>query len=182
MRVGTKSVLFGAHQFVLHPLFVAAAWARLYGFPRDPRLWLAFALHDVGYLGKPDMDGAEGEQHVELGARIMGRLFGREWGDFCRYHSRFWAAKAGAPFSRLCVADKLSVVLMPRWLYLALVCLSGEAKEYMGLCMDGKYVSMGVFGDDLITWHATMVGHLARWCKICERSSHVDAWVPGGML
>lgn len=29
MRVGTKSILFGAHQFLLHPLFVAWAWTRL---------------------------------------------------------------------------------------------------------------------------------------------------------
>ena len=70
MRVGTKSVLFGAHCFFLHPWFVAAAWWRLYGFPWDPRLWVAFFVHDIGYLGKPNMDGPEGESHPELGARI----------------------------------------------------------------------------------------------------------------
>ena len=179
MRVGTKSVLFGAHQFMIHPLFVAAAWTRLYGWPRDPRLWLAFALHDVGYLGKPNMDGVEGEQHVELGARIMERLFGRAWGDFCRYHSRFWAKAAGKPFSRLCVADKLSVVLMPRWLYLLLVRLSGEGKEYMARCADGKYASISVSGADLITWHASMIGYLALWCA-AHKDGGVDNWTPGG--
>ena len=71
MRVGTKSVLFGAHQFLIHPWFVAAAWWRLYGFPWDPRLWVAFFVHDLGYLGKPNMDGPEGERHVEFGARVM---------------------------------------------------------------------------------------------------------------
>lgn len=79
MKIGTKSVLFGAHQFLIHPLFVAAAWWRLYGFPRDPRLWVAFFIHDLGYIGKPNMDGPEGEAHPELGARIMGELF-----DGCR--------------------------------------------------------------------------------------------------
>ncbi len=41
MRIGTKSVVFGAHQFWIHPFFVFIAWWRLYGFPWDPRLWVA---------------------------------------------------------------------------------------------------------------------------------------------
>ena len=53
MKIGTRSVLFGAHAFWLHPWFVAAAWWKLYGFPWDPRLWVAFFLHDLGYFGKP---------------------------------------------------------------------------------------------------------------------------------
>src|SRR5258708_5910867 len=75
MTIGTKSILFGAHQFLIHPWFVAAAWWKLYGFPFDPRLWVAFFVHDLGYWGKPNMDGAEGETHVELGANIMSALF-----------------------------------------------------------------------------------------------------------
>ena len=57
MTVGTKSVLFGYHAFWLHPFFVAAGWWKLYGTPLDPRLWFAFFLHDVGYVGSPNMDG-----------------------------------------------------------------------------------------------------------------------------
>ena len=75
--VGTRSVLFGAHCFFIHPWFVAAAWWRLYSFPWDPRLWVAFVVHDWGYWGKRAMDDEEGERHVELGARIMARLFDR---------------------------------------------------------------------------------------------------------
>lgn len=75
MKLGTKSVLFGAHCFFLHPWFVAAAWWQLYGFPFDPRLWVAFFVHDLGYLGKPDMDGEAGETHPFLGAKILGWLF-----------------------------------------------------------------------------------------------------------
>ena len=71
MKTGTKSVLFGAHCFFLHPWFVAWAWIKLYGFPLDLRIWIAFFVHDLGYLGKPNMDGPEGEAHVELGAKIM---------------------------------------------------------------------------------------------------------------
>jgi|HubBroStandDraft_2_1064218.scaffolds.fasta_scaffold199261_1 hypothetical protein len=75
MKIGTKSVLYGAHCFFLHPWFVAAAWWKLYGFPWDPRLWVSFFVHDLRYIGKPNMDGEEGELHPFLGARIMGWLF-----------------------------------------------------------------------------------------------------------
>jgi len=75
MKVGTKSVLFGAHCFFIHPIFVAIAWTKLYGFPFDPRIWVAFFVHDLGYWGKPNMDGSEGETHVELGDKIMHFLF-----------------------------------------------------------------------------------------------------------
>lgn len=56
---------------MLHPIFIAVAWIKLYGFPFDPRVWIAFFVHDLGYWGKRNMDGPEGETHVELGARIM---------------------------------------------------------------------------------------------------------------
>jgi len=75
MNVGTKSVLYGAHCFFLHPWFVARAWSKLYGFPFDPRLWVAFFVHDLGYWGKPNMDGEEGEHHPFFGAKVMGYLF-----------------------------------------------------------------------------------------------------------
>ena len=76
MRVGTKSVLLGVHAIWIHPFFVAWGWWKLFGFPWDFRLWLAFFLHDAGYIFCPNMDGSEGEQHVVLGGRIMGLLFG----------------------------------------------------------------------------------------------------------
>ena len=149
--IGTRSVLFGAHCFFIHPWFVAAAWTRLYGFPWDPRLWVAFVVHDLGYVGKSNMDGPEGESHVLFGSRVMGALFDRyatsyvyvpgdggiesrrttRWRDLCLYHSRFWAKKHGAQPSKLCAADKLAVALEPWWLYLPRVVLSGEIHEYM---------------------------------------------------
>src|ERR1039458_7105012 len=88
MRVGTKSLLFGVHAVWIHPFFVAWAWWRLFGFPWDFRIWAACFLHDAGYIGKRDMDGFEGEQHVVLGGRIMGWIFGPEWRDFTR-HRRY---------------------------------------------------------------------------------------------
>ncbi|MDO9634243.1 MAG: hypothetical protein Q7J05_04260 [Paludibacter sp.] len=130
MKVGTKSVLFGAHCFLLHPLFVAIAWIKLFGWPWDPRVWIAFFVHDLGYIGKPNMDGYEGETHVELGAKIMG-IFGKEWSDFSKYHSRHYAKRDNAKPSKLCFADKLAIYITPWWLYLPLVNLTGEIKEYM---------------------------------------------------
>lgn len=75
MKIGTRSVLYGYHQFLIHPLFVALGWWKLHGFPWDPRLWVAFLVHDLGYIGKPNMDGNEGEYHPMTGAKIMGALF-----------------------------------------------------------------------------------------------------------
>jgi hypothetical protein len=156
-------VLFGAHCWFIHPWFVALAWWKLYGFPWDPRLWVAFCVHDLGYVGLPNMDGPEGETHVIWGAGFCGRVAGNlavfgkptsaqahierscaywTWNDFCLYHSRFYAKQAGKPVSKLCFADKLACCLEPWWLYLPRVILSGEIKEYMekaGGKPDSKY-------------------------------------------
>jgi hypothetical protein len=131
MRVGTKSILFGVHNFVLHPICVGLAWRKLYGFPWDPRLWCAFVVHDLGYLAKASMEGPESETHVELGARIMATVFGTGWGEFCRRHSRYYARTRGLRISRLCVADKLAFAMTPPWLYLPLARASGELAEYV---------------------------------------------------
>jgi len=131
MKVGTKSVVFGVHAILVHPFFVAWAWSRLYGFPWDPRLWVSFLVHDLGYIGKADMEGPEGQQHVVLGGRIMGWLFGPEWRDFTLCHSRHWAESVGKGYSKLCLADKLAFVLTPAWLYIPMARLSGELREYM---------------------------------------------------
>ena len=131
MNIGTKSVLFGAHNPVIHGICNAIARGRLWCIPWDPRLWFAFALHDIGYWGCPNLEGPEGERHVELGARIMARLFGPEWGDLCAGHSRHWAKRCGRPVSRLCYADKLAFVLTPDWLYLLMTRATGELYEYM---------------------------------------------------
>jgi len=133
MKLGTKSLLFGAHQFALHPLFLAWAWWRLYGPPLDVRLWAAFIVHDWGYWSSENMDGDEGQRHPELGGRIMAALFGQTWGDFTRLHSRHYAALERREPSPLCAADKLVLVVTPRRLYLPLVKATGEAAEYQAL-------------------------------------------------
>lgn len=159
MKIGTKSVLLGAHCFFLHPWFVAWGWFKLHGFKAvyiganhgfpqtlrwklgvrggpqfarflDPRLWVAFLVHDIGYLGKPNMDGSEGEQHPRVGAKIMGLFFGTAWHDFVLYHSRFLAKQQGRRPSALCMADKMALSVTPWWLYLPMVQLTGEAESY----------------------------------------------------
>ena len=157
MKVGTKSLLFGAHQIILHPIFVAIAWIRLYGFPFSIPIWISFFVHDLGYWGKPNMDGKEGETHVEKGANIMHYLFDKrayivtysigrtgfkkskiydlnkqtKWYDFTLYHSRFYAKNNNHAISKLCVADKYAFCIPPKWLYMILVNMSGEVYEYM---------------------------------------------------
>jgi hypothetical protein len=97
----------------------------------DPRLWIAFLVHDLGYWGKPNMDGAEGETHPEVGARLMRRWFGEPWWLLCLYHSRFYAKRDGASPSVLCYADKVAYLKYPTWLIVVLVTLTGERHEYM---------------------------------------------------
>lgn len=175
MRIGTKSVLFGAHCFFLHPWFVAAAWWKLYGFPLDPRLWVAFFVHDIGYLGKPNMDGPEGETHVELGAKIMAFLFGDEWGDFSRYHSRYYAKRNGESPSRLCFADKLSFPFTPRWIYLPLVTATGEINEYLKNAQKADSGHWKPTGFDKKLWHSQLCEYMTKWVQE-HKDGTPDTW------
>lgn len=148
LPVGTRSLLWGAHQFLLHPLFVALAWWRLYGRPGDWRLWACFFLHDIGYWGKRDMDGDEGKLHPLLGAYHAYRRLGARYGALCVGHSRSFAAYVDRPVSPLMRADKYATCLMPLWLYVALCRLSGEWREYVAL-----HVAHGYAGErSLAAW------------------------------
>jgi hypothetical protein len=188
MRVGTKSILFGVHQFVLHPVFLWEAWRRLYGIPLDPRLYVSFAVHDLGYLGRRDMDGPDSEKHVELGARIMASLFGSSWGRFCGCHSRYFARSRGLSVSRLCIADKLAFVLMPSWLYLLLARATGELDEYMAKSRE-RQAGCSAFTEDERTqiesgdaemWLRGLQSYTRRWVEQ-HRNGGMDTWtvVPG---
>lgn len=217
MKIGTRSLLFGIHQVILHPFFVALGWWKLYGFPFDPRLWAAFFVHDLGYFGKPNMDGPEGEQHPLAGAAIMGWLFdtksmvptpslaGRTlgrllewafgkgdsitgtmtWRHFTLYHSRYMARRHHAPFSRLCVADKYAVILVPRWLYLLSTRLTGEIHEYMALAPtrnltgspDGTFDMPSQGTTDMVVWHRTLSNFMRKWVKD-HRDLSQDNWLP----
>lgn len=155
MKLGTRSVLYGYHCVAIHWVFVALGWFSLYRFRAvpigtrkvlgdlgvvvtrtvtaslwDPRVWIAFVVHDLGYWGKPNMDGPEGETHPELGAGLMRHWFGEPWGAFSLYHSRFYAKRDGAKPSMLCYPDKVAFLRYPTWLIVFLTGITGEYEEY----------------------------------------------------
>ncbi len=204
MTAGTKSVLYGAHAFWLHPWFVALAWWRLYGFPFDPRLWVAFFVHDIGYVGKPNMDGPEGEQHPLFGARVMSRLFDwyelghgshaaydvhgtplliGHWGRFALLHSRYFAKSLGLQPSRLCIADKLALALTPWWLYLPMARATGEVHEYMAHATHRIKGNEAVSDDErrrLLSgqqrdWYAGVQSYMRRWVEQ-HKDGTADTW------
>ena len=162
MTIGTKSLLAGAHCLLLHPFYVARAWTALFGFPWDIRLWFAFALHDAGYFGCKDIDGPSGEAHVVAGARIIGQLFGRRWADECYRHSRRWAARAGLPISRLCLADKLAFAITRAWLYLPMARWTGELAEYMERSRQIQPEGVGFTAEELLLVHSSDPGEWLR--------------------
>ncbi len=183
MTVGTRSVLFGAHAFWLHGFFVAAAWSKLYGFPWDVPLWLSFFIHDLGYAGSPNMDGCEGEEHVHLGAKITGLLFGQSWADFTLRHSRYWSRKHGVTVSRLCYADKLAFAMTPGWLYLPMARATGELAEYMEKSRD-RQAGAGAFNEreraqiesgDPARWLEGLQSYTKRWVEQYQGGG-ADKW------
>ena len=173
--IGTRSVLCGAHAFWQHWLFVAIGWIKLYGFPFDPRIWFAFFCHDLGYWGLPNLDGPEGERHVEFGARLMGFFFGIRWYEFCLYHSRHYAKKFNKLPSKLCFADKLAFVYTPRWLYLPLVTLTGEINEFLDNANQKESKYWTPTGYDKKKWHAQLKQHFIDWVNI-HKNGEEDTW------
>ena len=133
--VGRRSLLFGVHQFLWHPWTVYQAWRRLYGRP-NWREAVCIVIHDWGYWFAPNIDGPEGQRHPEWGARIARRWLGDAYGDLVLYHSRHYARLHGKAPSKLCWADKLSILYEPKWFYLLRATLSGEIREYRRNGMD----------------------------------------------
>ena len=148
MEVGTKSVLWGVHAFWWHPTTVLIAWVKLYGIPNWKELVCIF-IHDLGYWGKSNMDGADGETHPEYAAvwafdhlddhSLTSGIEPMKWDvpgafryfELCAYHSRTTAKNCGKEPSKLCWADKLSIKYDPWWFYLLRAKLSGEIHEYI---------------------------------------------------
>ena len=130
MKIGTKSLLFGCHQFILHPLFTFMAWVRLYGVPTVREL-IAIVIHDWGYFGCRTMEGVDGNAHPIWASNLFKRIGRSKEADLALYHSRFFAKRNGSLPSKLCYADKLGTALMPCLLWIILAKASGELKEYM---------------------------------------------------
>lgn len=149
MNVGTKSILFGVHQFLWHPWTVGRAWRHIHGRWPSLNKWICIFVHDLGYWGCPNMDGAEGKEHpvkgamlasklVSWAARLRGKSRRGSWSVaaesywFTLGHSTHYANKhLGGVVSDLYLADKASILFDPPWFYLLRGWLSGEVAEYV---------------------------------------------------
>lgn len=145
-------------------------WAWWIVYREIPRLheWCAIITHDWGYWGCPNMDGKEGEAHPERSARLWKRYFRSNfgydlWAEIMG-HSRFNAAKHDMRLSKLFQADKLSMALYPKWLYLLLGNLSGEIHEYMDHAKNGrngKYSDIPKAAKTQVQWLIETQAHMA---------------------
>ena len=159
MKRGTKSLLFGVHQFLWHPFTVWLAWVWLYRRTPTWRECLCILVHDWGYWGCSAMDDERGEGHPELGARIAGRLLGQEYHDLVLLHSRHYSRRLGREPSALCWADKLSIVCEPWWLYLPRAWASGELGEYREMAAGAGVVPIEASHRE---WHRIIRDRLTR--------------------
>lgn len=151
MRVGTKSLLFGVHQFIWHPITVLIAWWKLYGLPNWKEI-ICIVIHDWGYWSKPNMDGAEGEKHPEFAADIASKLLGHDYMLQCLLHSRHYARRYDMQPSKLCWADKLSILYDPEWFYLFRARASGELKEYRQVSAAAGFVPLMASDHEWFIW------------------------------
>ena len=143
MKTGTKSLLFGVHQFVWHPITVWLAWVYLYNCLPTWKELICIIIHDWGYWGKANMDDEEGERHPELAFNIALHLFDDcAWAWLCLYHSRHYARHYSVEPSRLCWADKLSLKYEPWWFYLPRAWASSELHEYRVMSARAGFVPL----------------------------------------
>lgn len=156
MTTGTKSLLFGVHQFLWHPVTVWLAWVRLYGEFPGWRECVCILVHDLGYWGAPEMDGPIGGDHPRMGARIAGRLFGEKYHDLVLLHSADLSRRLNREPSKLCAPDKFSMLHDPTPFYLFRARLSGELKEYRKRASDRKFIPAEATDAD---WHRALVVH-----------------------
>jgi hypothetical protein len=172
VRIGTKVIPIGmsavpSSESTLRLAYFTSLW--------DPRLWIAFFIHDLGYWGKPNMDGPEGEKHPEWAARVMGQMFGEPWGSLCLYHSRFYAKLDHAAPSPLCFADKLAICYLPDWLYMKMIFATGEVHEYMR--ESGRMIGARVAHSDAKVWMADVKQYVWAWVEQ-HKDGTWDAWTP----
>ena len=144
MNIGTKTLLFGCHQFILHPIYTWLGWRKVYGPHYSSLIWIAFIMHDWGLWGMKEFDGPE-DNHTVRSAQIVDNTcyklrlpFRSFWDLHCQVlnHSRFYASYMDRTPSQLCAADKVGTALMPSWLWAILAYLTGEGWVYMD---NGKY-------------------------------------------
>lgn len=156
MKVGTRSLLFGVHQFIWHPITVWLAWIRLYGEFPGWRECVCIVVHDWGYWGCAEMDGPTGSRHPFLGARIAGSLFGKRYAELVLLHSADLSRRLGRTPSKLCAPDKFSMLHDPTPFYVLRARLSGEIREYRKRASDRKFIAAEASDQQ---WHRALVQH-----------------------
>lgn len=172
MKLGTKSLLFGVHQFAWHPITVWLAYRRLYGRKPSFRESVCILVHDWGYWGCSTMDGQDGINHPFAGARIVSVLFDRAdsttWFDFCVRHSRTLSQRRMVTPSRLCWADKCSMMHDPWWFYAFRARLTGELAEYRENAARSGFLP-SCYPDRM--WHTKLVKHLDEMAQEVARGA-----------
>lgn len=171
MKVGTKSLLFGIHQFIWHPILVTRAWVYLYRKFPTFKEFICIVIHDWGYWGKPNLDGPEGIEHPLYGAKLAQRLFGDYYWALCAGHSRSYIELVNNRWgydkymvSKLCWADKLSFCFEPRWFYIFRAKLSGEWKLVMEESLRHGFIDdVNIQPND---WHKLMFQYSQRTAEI----------------
>lgn len=162
MKTGMKSILFGVHQFLLHPLTVFVAWVWLYkAFPTWKET-VCIIMHDWGYWGKTNMDDEDGKRHPEIAENIAGKLFRTEHYELCLFHSRHYARNARKEPSLLCWADKMSILFEPWWIYLPRAWLSGELFEYRKIADKTDFIPLAATHREWYRWIQDRFGRLGR--------------------
>lgn len=151
MKTGTKSLLFGVHQFVWHSITVLLAWHKLYGWP-NWKEFVCIIIHDWGYWFCENMDDGEGKTHPFWGALKAGGWFGGRYYSLCLRHSRHLAKHLNQQPSKLCWADKLSIKYEPWWLYLPRAWLSGELQEYRKAANRAGFLSIDKTHREWFEW------------------------------
>ena len=130
MKLGTKTLLFGTHQFVIHPALMIVAFLKIHKRRPSMSEFLAIVVHDWGYWGCDGIDTGGGENHPYAGARIMERLYGAHGRHLVLGHSTNTCNKNGVGKSSLYLPDKYYFVLLPVFMHWLLARLSGECAEY----------------------------------------------------
>jgi hypothetical protein len=158
MKTGQKSLLFGVHQFIWHPIIVWLAWWSLYGWPTWKET-VCIIVHDWGYWFCEHMDDEKGKEHPVFGAILAYRLFGLAYQNLVLTHSRHYARLYKFDPSRLCWADKLSILYEPWWWYLPRAWLSGELMEYRQTAAAAGFIPLEASHR---TWFKWVKGYLVK--------------------
>lgn len=114
MKEGTKSLLIGCHQFLIHPIFVIMAWH--FKYKKWPAFWqvICIFLHDIGHWGTDYLTNyQEKVDHWQLGAKWGWKLFGPKGFKFIAGH---YPEYSHFLESELALPDRYSQALYPLWM------------------------------------------------------------------